>query len=150
MGFAYNGTFDGHGHTISGMFIPCRATSSMEARGYWLGLFGLVEGTVKNVRVEKSVIDAFASRGVQCGGIAGAMLNGSITNCYTDIRAKASTTGLGKLGGIVGKLETGGYTSPSVIGCASSAHLIGEGKDLDRRHRRKHVFADDRKHHEDH
>ena len=128
MGFAYNGTFDGHGHTISGMFIPCRATSSMEARGYWLGLFGLVEGTVKNVRVEKSVIDAFASRGVQCGGIAGAMLNGSITNCYTDIRAKASTTGLGKLGGIVGKLETGGYTSPSVIGCASSAHLIGEGK----------------------
>ena len=127
-GFAYNGTFDGHGHTISGMFIPCRATSDMEYRGYWLGLFGLVEGTVKNVRVEKSVIDASASRGVQCGGIAGALVNGSITNCYTDIRAKASTTNLGKLGGIVGMLETGLHMSQSVIGCASSAHLIGEGK----------------------
>ena len=127
MRFSYTGTFDGHGHTISGMFIPCRATSDMEYRSYWLGLFGLVEGTVKNVRVEKSVIDASASRGVQCGGIAGAMVDGSITNCYTDIRAKASSTSFGQLGGIVGMLETGRYKSQSVIGCASSAHLIGEG-----------------------
>ena len=110
------------------MFIPCRSTFLSEYRSYWLGLFGLVEGTVKNVRVERSVIDACASRGVRCGGIAGVMVNGSITNCYTDIRAKASTTNLGHLGGIVGKLETGRYTSQSVIGCASSSQLTGEGK----------------------
>ena len=127
-GFGYTGTFDGHGHTISGMFIPCRATSNSEYRGYWLGLFGLVEGTVKNVRVERSVIDASSARGVKCGGIAGVMVSGSITNCSTDIRAKASSTNLGQFGGIVGKLEGRQDTTPKIIGCASSSQLTGEGK----------------------
>lgn len=129
-GFGYSGVFDGHGHTISGLYLPYRNTTSSTDYSYWLGLFGQVEGTVKNVRLEKSLIDVVSNRKVQCGGIAGEVLYGQILNCSTDFRATVNATRgyTNCLGGIVGNFAYLDNSSAGIKGCASTAALTGEAR----------------------
>ena len=122
--FGYSGVFDGHGHTISGLYLPYRATAGYDNSCKWLGLFGQIEGTVKNVRLEKSLIDVVSNRTVQCGGIAGELLYGHILNCSTDFRATVTATSGGRLGGIVGNIASLNSSSAEIKGCASTATLI--------------------------
>ena len=99
----FSGTFDGDGHTISGLDIAFPAYT-------YEGLFGTVTGTVKNLNVVGTVSDAFTAgivvgylnEGVvegcsgggsvtgrnDLGGLVGYCLNGTIRNCY----ATASVT----------------------------------------------------------
>lgn len=128
--FGYSGVFDGHGHTISGLYLPYRDAAGSSYYSLWLGLFGQVEGTVKNVRLEKSLIDVVAKRRVQCGGIAGEVLRGQILNCSTDFRATVNATSgnTNCLGGIVGNIASLDSSSGGIKGCASTAALTGEAR----------------------
>ena len=129
-GFGYSGVFDGHGHTISGLYLPYRDAAGASYYSKWLGLFGQVEGTVKNVRLEKSLIDVGSNRIVQCGGIAGEVLYGQILNCSTDFRATVNATSgnANRLGGIVGNIAYLDNSSAGIKGCASTAALTGEAR----------------------
>lgn len=129
-GFGYSGVFDGHGHTISGLYLPYRDAAGSSYYSYWLGLFGQVEGTVKNVRLEKSLIDVVSKRRVQCGGIAGEVLRGQILNCSTDFRATVNVASgnTNYLGGIVGNIASLSSSSAGIKGCASTAALTGEAR----------------------
>ena len=81
----YRGTFNGNGHTISGLYHN-NGTD-------YVGLFGVVSyGTVKNV----GVINSYFKGVVSTGGIAGRATNATITNCYN-----TSTVAGGYCGGIV-------------------------------------------------
>lgn len=101
-----------------------------------LGLFGQVEGTVKNVRLEKSLIDVVSNRKVQCGGIAGEVLRGQILNCSTDFRATVNVASgnTNYLGGIVGNIASLSSSSAGIKGCASTAALTGEARTAIGRH----------------
>lgn len=96
----YQGTFDGKGHTISGLYAPDTSESKK------CGFIGLCNGTIKNLGITDSffggsgifvgtfvgngrgecvIENCFSSAVVQagylCGGIAG-MTYGTIRNCY--------------------------------------------------------------------
>lgn len=72
---SFRGTFDGQGHTISGMYVTDVDGNS----GTSLGLFGSTEKcTVKNLTIEDSMING----GALCtGGIVGYATYTDITNC---------------------------------------------------------------------
>ena len=69
----YEGTFDGRGFTISGLYC------NEDSQGGDIGLFGYVEGAnIKNVGVKDSYFHGILTVGGVCGSNAG----GTITNCY--------------------------------------------------------------------
>lgn len=66
----YTGTFDGQGYSISGLYINCSLN--------YCGLFGILEGTVKNLAVKGKIQTSSGSS----GGIAGYNGDtGTIENC---------------------------------------------------------------------
>ena len=104
----YTGTFDGGGHTITGLTV----TGSDE----YAGLFGYIDkvGTVKNVVLEDVQITSDNSSGY-AGGVAGDSW-GTIENCSVS----GSVSGTTFAGGVVGS-QWGG----SITGCNSSATVKG-------------------------
>ena len=84
---SFKGTFDGQGHTISGIRINS---------GYnYQGLFGIVYGTVKNI----TLADASITGVDYVGGIA-SMNNGTIENCLV-IGTTVRTTNDNGSGGVI-------------------------------------------------
>lgn len=69
---AYSGTFDGQGHTISGLYFNNPETDNV-------GLFGISSGTIKNLGVVNSYIKGKDYVGAVCGINNG---GGKIENCY--------------------------------------------------------------------
>ena len=98
----FDGTFDGGGHTISGLsIVTCEnlyVHNSVQSET--AGLFGYLdnEGTVKNLAVKGSVN---ASKCEDVGGIAG-WADGVIENCATDVSVFATSSKRGYAGGIAG------------------------------------------------
>ncbi|MCR5659337.1 MAG: hypothetical protein K6G25_08440 [Bacteroidales bacterium] len=76
-GKSFNGTYDGQGHTISGIRVKKTGTSNNASS---LGLFGYISGygTVKNVVLN----DANIEGNQNIGGLVGFIDNGSVTDCY--------------------------------------------------------------------
>ena len=110
----YTGTFDGQGHTISGLTIN-------QAR-FAVGLIGCIDkgGTVKNVQLK----DVNISGESEVGAIAGASL-GTVIGC--SVEGGSVTASLTVAGGVVGysrSLVTGEHGD--IIGCSSSATVQGE------------------------
>ena len=105
---SYKGTFDGGGHTITGLTF----TTNDE----YAGLFGWLNkaGTVKNVVMEGVQITSNRSSGF-AGGVAG-YSEGTIENCSVS----GSVSGTVYVGGVVGA-QIGG----SITGCSSSATVKG-------------------------
>ena len=105
---AYKGTFDGGGHTITGLTVT---TSDQYA-----GLFGYIGsgGKVKDVTLEDVQITSDNSSGY-AGGVAGDSW-GTIENCSVS----GSVSGTTFAGGVVGS-QWGG----SITGCNSSATVKG-------------------------
>ena len=106
---SYKGTFDGGGHTITGLTFT---TNDQEA-----GLFGWLgkAGTVKNVVMEGVQITSNQIYGGSIGGVAGYSW-GTIENCSVS----GSVSGTVYVGGVVGA-QIGG----SITGCSSSATVKG-------------------------
>ncbi len=71
IGYPYAGTFDGKGHTISGLYFNDRSPS-------YIGLFGSNSGTIKNV----GVVDSYFCGKERVGGVCGNNDGGTITGCY--------------------------------------------------------------------
>ena len=108
---SYTGTFDGGGHTITGLTI----TTNDQYAGLfgYLGNFGKF-GTVKNVVMEGIQITCNHRLGY-AGGVAG-FSGGTIENCSVS----GSVSGTVYVGGVVG-VQIGG----SITGCSSSATVKG-------------------------
>ena len=106
---SYKGTFDGGGHTITGLTF----TTNDE----FAGLFGWLNraGTVKNVVMEGVQITSNQIYGGSIGGVAGYSW-GTIENCSVS----GSVSGTVYVGGVVGA-QIGG----SITGCSSSATVKG-------------------------
>ena len=132
----YTGTFDGAGHTLTGLTIN-------QSKANYIGLFGAIGkgGTVKNLKLTSVAIKGYnwvgavagsnsgiiencsaagkitgSSEGV--GGIAG-VNDGIITNCS----AASSVTGDRTVGGITGYQFNGTTT-----GCSATAEITGSGE----------------------
>lgn len=110
----FAGTFDGNGHTISGLYINITGSYSPAKKGrLYQGLFGCVEdGTVQNLIVTGSVtIGNEKSVNVSyIGGIVGINDGGKVQNCgfYGTVSAKQNVSKTPKdctkdNGGVVGK-----------------------------------------------
>ena len=99
---AYAGTFDGDGHTISGLYVV--------STGDYAGLFGNVNsGTIKNVGVKDSYI---SGSGRYVGGVCGYNMNGTIENSYNT--GTVTVTGSNAdIGGVCGFNSSGGTIEKS-------------------------------------
>ena len=106
---SYKGTFDGGGHTITGLTF----TTNDE----YAGLFGWLNraGTVKNVVMEGVQITSNQIYGGSIGGVVGYGW-GTIENCSVSGSVSATVS----VGGVVG-VQIGG----SITGCSSSATVKG-------------------------
>ena len=107
---SYTGTFDGGGHTITGLTIT--------TKDQFVGLFGYLNraGTVKNVVMEGIQITSNHMFGnSNTGGVAG-LSWGTIENCSVS----GSVSGTKCVGGVVGAQKAG-----SITGCSSSATVKG-------------------------
>ena len=106
----YTGTFNGGGHTITGLTV----TGSDQ----YVGLFGHIGsgGTVKDVTLEEVKIESNNYMSA-VGGVAGRSY-GTLENCSVS----GSVSGSGIAGGVVG-YQSGGF----LTGCSSSATVNAGG-----------------------
>lgn len=113
---SYNGTFDGNGYTISGLYI----NSSSEFEKALFGCIGET-GVIKNLNITNSFVYAY----LIAGSIVGTNNGGIVENCSNSGNVYAFDT----VGGIVGngngkvtncsnsgKITTTGTTSGGIIG----------------------------------
>ena len=111
---AYGGTFDGDGHTISGLSI--NATTAYQ------GLFGYVKGgEIKDLTVAGSVTTSTTSS-AYAAGIVGYGSPVTIENCVNQATVKATKKGY--IAGIVGYTST---TGSSISGCTNQGAVSGAG-----------------------
>ena len=110
----FAGTFDGQGHTISNITI---GTADEPITGDIAGLFGVIEGTLKNLFLNKIAVNANA--GYYVGGLA-AYAAGPIENCHVvNLNMNAVAKGVG---GLVG-YET---SANSIDGCSVSGEITAK------------------------
>ena len=117
--YSFKGTFDGRGHTVSGIRIY-RSGNGYDDRD--LGLFGAVYGTVKNVTVSDMRVTGYS----YVGGIAGYNTSGGkIVNCHATatVALHALQNNANYFGGIVG-FHCQGFIS----GCSSAVTLTVTGE----------------------
>ena len=126
--FRFRGDFDGQNHTI---------TINLETYSTHHGLFGIVEGTIHNLKVAGKIT---ATTRNQIGGICGRLKgsNSKIYNCISAVEIADSNTGDGTIGGIVsvtdastiencafyGKINTSRDSNGCIIGWANSGSTI--------------------------
>lgn len=112
----FYGSFDGQGHTISGIKI-----NNPDAD--FQGVFGNLKGKVNNLVVSncsivgRQNIGAIAGRFIK--GINESDISGTIENCSV---SNVTLKGINYIGGIAGTSEKG-----TIIGCASAATITGTG-----------------------
>ena len=105
----YQGTFDGDGHEIIGLYI-----NNSE---FYQGLFGYVHnGTIKNLGITGHVKGL-----LNVGGVIGYSLSGTISNCYNT----ADVRGNNSIGGIAGVNERGTTSNCYNAGKVSGNEYLG-------------------------
>ena len=110
----YTGTFDGGGHTITGLTINQSGTDHV-------GLFGCIggRGTVKNLTLENVNITGHDN----VGGVVGA--TDDYLNIVTGCTVSGTVSGNSNVGGVVGYNHAG-----DVIGCTASGDVTGMGNNV--------------------
>ena len=113
----FTGTFDGLGHTITGLTISRSASN-------YVGLFGLISSaaTIRNV----GLVGGSFSGASYVGPLAGAVGSGTVSGSY----ATGSVSGTTQYtGGLVGVIEAGlisqSYATGAVNGAAIAGGLVG-------------------------
>lgn len=115
-GYAFGGTFDGNGYTVSNLKINTTNNPT--------GLFGWTTGTIKNLGVENVNITGASDVGGLIGKAAG-----TVSNCYTTgsvIMASYTTDS----GGTAVVSDAGGLVGTNfgkIIDCYSEANVTGDG-----------------------
>jgi len=97
-GFQFKGTFDGKGHTISGVYV--------KKGNLYRGLFGRCSGAIiRNVKLTNSYLECTMTSEARLGSIVGLAQGSSFTmeNVYSDAILKSSAKGVG---GLVGYVST--------------------------------------------
>lgn len=109
---AYTGTFDGNGHTISGLYFN-------KSNSWYVGLFGCIgaEGKISNVGVSDSYFQS--SNCPYIGGVCGYNYGGTIKSCYNT----ASVSGQYSVGGVCGD----NYEGP-ITNCYYLSGTVADGK----------------------
>lgn len=123
----YSGTFDGAGYTIKNATI----TGSDDENGFIrAGVFGCVDGTIKQLTLENIDVDntSTASSGnddeqAASGVAVGALINGGTVDSIT-VTATCSVNGIYRTGGIVGSTKDEGT---KVLNCENNAVVSGSG-----------------------
>lgn len=118
----FNGNFNGNGNSISSFTIRAN-------KNYNNGLFGKVEGTVRNLKVDNVYIgiEDENTSDIRAGGIAGYLEAGLIENCAVEnakfyIKSKANIS----IGGIVGAVYGASMESSVVRNCyAKGVDILG-------------------------
>ena len=110
---SYEGTFDGDGHTISGLYINSSSDNNQ-------GLFGYVgsEGTVQNLSVSGSVKGDW-----YVGGVVGYNNGGTVTGCI--FSGSGSVSGNRYVGGVVGYNSSGTVTNCAFSGTVTGIYVGG-------------------------
>lgn len=110
---AFQGTFDGKGHCIYGIYINRKKT------GVFQGLFGAIKNaTVKNLSIKASVIMGY----LYTGGIAAHMGGiSTINNCHNFGKIIGIRN---QVGGVVASLNT--EASTAIINCSNSGSIRGK------------------------
>jgi hypothetical protein len=106
--YPFTGVFDGNNHAISNYTYTSTDT-------YYIGLFGGVEGEIKDLGLIAPDVDAGTGRFV--GSLVGSLIDGTVTNCYVE---GGSIVGDNSVGGLVG-FNWGGL----ITECSSSASVLG-------------------------
>lgn len=120
---SYQGTFDGNGHTISGLYI----TSDYNTYRWAVGFVSLLKlgGCIKNL----GIVNSYVSGDQYIGAIAGSGADEEslIENCYSDASVEANE----QAGGIIGRgwdltirgcYNTGSVTAHSGVGGINGTH----------------------------
>ncbi|WP_250227697.1 S-layer homology domain-containing protein [Anaeropeptidivorans aminofermentans] len=110
--YSFEGTFDGGGHRISNLTIN---RSGEDAQGFFgfVGTGGKVGGL--------GLVNVSVSGGSDVGGVAGAVVGGTIENCYST----GSVSGESAVGGVAGHVEY--VDGGSVKNCYSTGAVSGTG-----------------------
>ena len=117
----YSGTFDGQGHTVSGLYLDNTGTA-------YVGLFGINCGTIQNV----GVVDSYFNGEDYVGGVCGmnwhdgteGIMSVTITNCYNT----GAVNGRRYVGGVCGynKISTGDDGKQALItDCYNTGKVSG-------------------------
>ena len=113
----FAGTFNGNNHKITGMSICAKENQ-------YIGLFGNVSGTVRNVQVEGS-IDVSNASTLYVGGIVGRLeSSGEARNCLAVINTEAAGQKRLYVGGVVG------FNQGTVNLCWNRGSVQGIGGDV--------------------
>ena len=111
-GHQYTGTFNGNGHTISGLYINNSTANDQ-------GLFGRVNGgIVQNLSVSGSV-----SGDWYVGGVVGYNNGGTVTGCI--FSGSGSVSGNRYVGGVVGYNSSGTVTNCAFSGTVTGIYVGG-------------------------
>lgn len=113
---AYTGTFDGQGHTISGMTIENAASYS--------GLFGNSEGSIKSFTLTGSITvtgdETVAKVGGAVGSLGTASAGGTVSGVISGVDITVSA-GNDHIGGVVGSMPEN--SSPTVENCIYTGEI---------------------------
>ena len=118
----YKGTFDGDGHTISGLYIFAKSTSA-DNRANYTGLIGYADkgSMICNLTISDSLIEnrsTAANRGKNVGAVAGDAYN--VENCH--VTSSVTVYGISDyVGGVAG------YVDGSITRSSSAATVTGKG-----------------------
>ena len=93
----FTGTFDGQGHSITGLYIDSDST--------YQGLFGYMSGT--NSAVRNLTVSGTIRGNGSVGGVVGWNNGGTIENCHNTV----AVSGSGSAGGVVGVSRGGTVTN---------------------------------------
>lgn len=122
----FKGTFDGAGHTISGLYINTAVYNTVRDASYagdhkceYFGLFGVSDGgmTIKNLNVE---LDANTT--TYTGGLIGYVRGGQVTITNCKVQGDMVTTKA--TGGMIGCMET---ANVSITYCVSDVNVTNRG-----------------------
>ncbi len=113
----FSGIFDGSGYTISGMRIDVSSIPSGTGTMY-IGLFGRVSGTIKNLTVS-GTIKSDAAKTKYVGSIVG-FLNGVLENCHSDCEIIVSNN-TNEVGGLAGRV----YDTGKITLCSNRGNISG-------------------------
>lgn len=109
---SFYGTFDGKGHTVSGLYFENASTN-------FVGLFGISRGNIKNVGVVASYFKGKENVGSVCGSSLGN--NCTITNCFST----STVSGTKYVGGVCGYISNNSITQNFHTGIVSGSYRVG-------------------------
>lgn len=110
----YTGTFDGQGHTISGLYLDTKSD--------YVGLFGYTyAASISNV----TVADSYLSGNQYVGGVIGFAGAGSATGCSN--AGSVSGTGNSFVGGVIGHVASYTTAYTTVTDCYNTGNVSGTG-----------------------